>query len=296
MTQQVPIDPDAQIDGPEHDGIHDLTPTLGYQRVAIVNLMYYGLPGAPDGQWVLIDCGVMGTTGLITKAIESRFGKSRPAAIIMTHGHFDHIGALKHLAELWNVPIYAHPLEHPYLDGRSSYPPPDPSVGGGLMAAMSGLYPSGPIDVSQWLQPLPADGTVPGMPDWKWIHTPGHAPGHVSLWCESDRTLIVGDAFITTSQESAYAVATQAPEIHGPPKYFTPDWENARASVQKLAALEPELVITGHGRPMHGAAMRAALQTLAANFDTIAVPDHGRYVHEPARADETGVTYVPPKS
>lgn len=245
MTQQVPIDPAARVEGPEHDGIHDLTPDLGYQRVAIVNLMYYGLPQAPDGQWVLIDCGVMGTIGLITKAIDSRS--------------------------------------------------PDPTVGGGMMAAMSPLYPKGPIDVSQWLQPLPEDGSVPGMPGWKWLHTPGHAPGHVSLWRKMDGTLIVGDAFITTSQESAYAVATQAPEIHGPPKYFTPDWENARASVQKLAALEPELVITGHGRPMHGAAMRAALHTLAADFDHIAVPDHGRYVHEPARADATGVTYVPPK-
>ena len=44
-----------------------------------------------------------------------------------------------------------------------------------------------------------------------------HAPGHISYWREVDRTLVVGDAFITTAQESAYAVATQAPELHGPP-------------------------------------------------------------------------------
>ena len=101
---------------------------------------------------------------------------ARPAAIVMTHGHFDHVGALASLAERWDVPIYAHPLELPYLDGRSSYPRPDPSVGGGMMSAMSRFYPRGPVDVGRWLRTLPEDGAVPGMPGWRWIHTPGHTP------------------------------------------------------------------------------------------------------------------------
>ncbi len=100
----------------------------------------------------------------------------------MTHGHFDHIGGLKELSDRWDVPIYAHALEHPYLDGRSAYPPPDPMVGGGLMALLSPLYPKGPIDIGARLRYLPEDSSVPGMPDWRWLHTPGHAPGHVSLW------------------------------------------------------------------------------------------------------------------
>ena len=154
-----------------------------------------------------------------------------------------------------------------------------------MMSLSSPLYPKGPSDFSQWLQVLPADGGVPGMPGWRWIHTPGHAPGHVSLWRESDRTLIVGDAFITTKQESAYAVATQRPELHGPPMYFTPDWAQARESVRKLAALEPELVITGHGRALQGGLMRDALHLLADNFDAIAVPKHGRYVDAPTGGD-----------
>ena len=81
---------------------------------------------------------------------------------------------------------------------------------------------------------------------------PGHTPGHISLWRERDRTIIAGDAFITTNQESAYAVAVQAEEMHGPPKYFTPDWSAAKSSVQRLAALEPDVVVTGHGRAMRG--------------------------------------------
>lgn len=162
------------------------------------------------------------------------------------------------------------------------------------MSALSGLYPTGPINVGGWLKALPEDGSVPGMPGWRWIHTPGHSPGHISLWREADRTLIAGDAFITTNQESAYAVAVQKPELHGPPMYFTPDWLQARRSVEQLASLVPEVVVTGHGPALHGPEMRAALEKLAREFERIAVPEHGRYVLNPAKADETGVTYLPP--
>jgi glyoxylase-like metal-dependent hydrolase (beta-lactamase superfamily II) len=95
--------------------------------------------------------------------------------------------------------------------------------------------------------------------------------------------LIAGDAFITTKQESAYAAITQAPEMHGPPMYFTPDWENARKSVQSLAELAPQTVVNGHGRAMQGPEMRAALNELAKRFDEVAVPAQGRYVLKPAR-------------
>jgi glyoxylase-like metal-dependent hydrolase (beta-lactamase superfamily II) len=134
---------------------------------------------------------------------------------------------------------------------------------------------------------------VPSMPGWRWLHTPGHSAGHVSLWRESDRALVAGDAFITTDQESAYSVAVQKPEMHGPPMYFTPDWASARASVEKLVALGPEVVITGHGRPMAGESMRSALHTLARDFDQVAVPKHGRYAGRPATAAD-GSAYREP--
>jgi glyoxylase-like metal-dependent hydrolase (beta-lactamase superfamily II) len=116
----------------------------------------------------------------------------------------------------------------------------------------------------------------------------------VALYRESDRTLIAGDAFVTTKQESAYAALTQRPEINGPPSYFTPDWISARRSVEALAALEPWRVATGHGPPMEGKEMRRDLQQLAWDFDRLAVPRNGRYVREPAVADERGVVTVPP--
>lgn len=278
MKQQVPVSPAARADWESDGSLHELTTDIAYQRLGIVNVVYFGVMGAST-QWVLIDAGIPGSAQAILSAVERRFGQAaRPTAIVLTHGHFDHVGSLEQLAERWNVSIYAHPLELPYLNGSMAYPPPDPTVGGGLMAALSPMYPRGPIDVRRWLRPLPDDGTVPGMPDWQWLHTPGHTAGHVSLWRETDRTLIAGDAFITTNQESAYAVALQRTEIHGPPTYFTSDWGAARQSVERLAALEPELVITGHGRALADAEMRMALHTLANDFDRIAVPEHGRYV------------------
>lgn len=275
--------------------VHAVTDDLAYLRTAIANVYLFGPPGARDGEWVLIDAGVIGSARAIRAAAEERFcAGSRPAAIVLTHGHFDHVGALRELVDEWQVPVYAHELELPYITGRSAYPPPDPSVGGGAMARLAWLYPRGPVDVDGAAGPLPADGSVPGMPGWRWIHTPGHTPGHVSLFRESDGTLLAGDAFTTVRQESFFAVLSQRPEIHGPPMYYTQDWASAAASVRTLAALEPRIVATGHGVPMRGPEMADALRELARDFENLAVPAHGRYVGRPVVADETGVVFVPP--
>lgn len=295
MTQQIPLGDEARADsGEQHDGTHQIAPDLAYARMILANVAFFGLPGAGDRGWVLVDAGVPGTRTVIKRAAEARFGTgARPAAIVMTHGHFDHVGALEDLAQEWDVPVYAHAIEHPYLNGGSAYPPGDPSVGGGLMASLSALYPTRPVDVGARLRPLPADNSVPRMPGWRWLHTPGHSPGHVSLWRGADRTLIAGDAFVTTTAESVYATALQSPELHGPPRYFTIDWPKSKASVEALAALEPELVVTGHGRAMQGAEMRDALHALARDFDRVAVPEHGRYVEHPATAAD-GTAYLKP--
>src|SRR5688572_15109360 len=108
----------------------------------------YMIANEQDNTWVLIDAGLKWSSGKIKKMAQLLFGEnSRPVAIILTHGHFDHVGSVKKLAEEWNVPVYAHYMEMPYLTGRSSYPPPDPRVEGGMMATLSFAYPKGPIDL-----------------------------------------------------------------------------------------------------------------------------------------------------
>lgn len=161
------------------------------------------------------------------------------------------------------------------------------------MSLMAGLYPNDSIDLIDAVRSLPLDGEIPVLPEWKYIHTAGHAPGHISLWRERDRLLVAGDAFVTTRQESFFNVLTQRQIISGPPKYFTCDWYQADKSVNALADLSPEIVATGHGKPMAGREMRQQLMDLALNFTDRAVPRHGRYVAEPAVANRNGVVTVP---
>ncbi|MDA9469338.1 MBL fold metallo-hydrolase [Bradyrhizobium sp. CCBAU 53415] len=267
----------AAFDFDRNDDTRQIVPDVAYRQLAIVNVIFVGFEGAGDGNWVLVDAGIPGSAYAIRSAAGARFGgQGRPACIVMTHAHFDHVGALETLANEWDVPVYAHHAEHPYLDGTRNYPPADPSVGGGLLALLSPLFPTRPVDVASRLYDLPVDHTVPFMQDWRWVPTPGHTPGHVSLWRERDRVLIAGDAFITTRQESVYAAMTQSPVMHGPPMYFTPDWASAKSSVRQLAALRPEVVVTGHGAAMQGSEMRSALDALAERFDEVAMPPHRR--------------------
>jgi glyoxylase-like metal-dependent hydrolase (beta-lactamase superfamily II) len=241
-------------------------------RILFVNV--FGITSETGG-WVLIDTGLPMSAGRIRKWVRKEYG-TPPNCIVQTHGHFDHTGALEELSDEWKVPVYAHRDEFPFLTGKSQYPPPDPGVGGGLMSVMSPLYPRGPVDIPNRLQPLEYDGDIPELPGWKWIHTPGHTVGHVSLFREKDRALLVGDAFCTANQASFLSVAQQKPELTGPPPYYTPDWDQARESVRKLAALRPMVLAPGHGLPMAGEDVEHRLELLAQDFDRIARPEKYR--------------------
>jgi len=254
--------------------------------LALANVYLVGERGGP---WVLIDAELPGQKARILRAAERRFGKgARPAAILLTHGHFDHAGSARALAEHWGVPIYAHRLELPYLMGASAYPPPDPTVGG-FLAQMSRLFPARTAFLGDTVRELPADW-LPGLTDWEAIPTPGHSPGHVSFFRRADRTLIAGDAFLTMNVDSAFDMLARTPKICRPPNCFTCDWALARRSVELLASLHPLTVATGHGVPLAGSGVAGDLQRLADRFP---VPRHGRYVRSPAYTDERGVVSLP---
>jgi glyoxylase-like metal-dependent hydrolase (beta-lactamase superfamily II) len=268
----------------------------GVWRLKDVFVNVFIIQSVENNNWVLVDTGFKSSSAQKIKNFVAEVIKpgSAPAAIIMTHGHFDHRGALQQLSDEWNVPVYIHRLEMPYLSGKASYPPPDATVGGGMMAHMAFVYPKAPIDIQTHLFELPDDGTVPDLPEWKWIHTPGHAPGHISLFRERDGVLIAGDAFVTTKQESVLSVMSQKKAVSGPPKYFTNDWGAAARSVKALAALEPSVVASGHGPSMYGDEVRQGLHKLAREFWQLGMPKKGRYVKEPALFNNDGPTYVPP--
>lgn len=252
-----------------------LTSDIVLLQFTIVNACLVG----SANEWVLVDTGLENSDEYILKTVNQHFGKdSRPKAIILTHGHFDHVGSAIRLAEQWDVPVYAHKFELPFITGKKDYPQGDATVDEGLVAKMSPAFPHRSINLGCRAVTLPSDGSVPGMQGWKWVHTPGHTDGHVSFFRDSDKTIIVGDAFTTTKQESFTSVLTQHEQIKGPPAYLTTDWEAAKKSVEFITELKPELAILSHGLPMKGDKLTWHLDILTHDFNKIAVPNHGRFV------------------
>jgi glyoxylase-like metal-dependent hydrolase (beta-lactamase superfamily II) len=260
---------------------------VGWLPISFVNVYFVGHPGEP---WAVIDTGVPGSATQVFAAAEARFGGgARPEAIYLTHGHIDHRGGARQLAEMWDVPIYAHEMEMPYLTGGSPYPPPDPTIGGAI-AFLSRFVPSKAGDLGGNLRILP-EGELPGLEGWRWIATPGHAPGHVSFFRSSDRVLIGGDAFATMEMDSWSGLISGKQELARGGAPFNYDWDATRRSVQKLADLRPNVVGCGHGRPMAEAGLPERLQRFAQRFQP---PRHGRYVARAAEVDASGVVRLPP--
>jgi glyoxylase-like metal-dependent hydrolase (beta-lactamase superfamily II) len=264
-----------------------MAPDVGWLPVSFANVYFIGRPG---NKWILLDAGLPGWATEIFLAAEARFGGgSRPEAIVLTHGHLDHAGSALALANRWDVPIYVHHLEVPFLTGKSSYPPADPTVGGAT-AFLSRFLPTLRRDLGGRLREL-HQYKVPGAPGWQWIATPGHSPGHICLFRESDRILLTGDALVSVNMDSWSGLFSAKRTLAGPPAPFTTDWDAARTSLKALANLRPNVVGCGHGLPISDAKLADRLKKFAERFRG---PRRGRYVSQPARANENGVVDLPP--
>jgi glyoxylase-like metal-dependent hydrolase (beta-lactamase superfamily II) len=263
-----------------------IAPDVGWLPISFANVYFIGRPGR---KWMLVDAGLPGRAAEIIEAAEAHFGGgSRPTAILLTHGHMDHIGSALSLAEIWDVPIYAHHLEMPYLTGKSFYPPADPTVGGAI-AFLSRFFPARARDLGPRLQALPK-GKVPGTRSWRWIATPGHSPGHVSFFRASDRALLAGDAFATVNMDSWRDLVTGRQRLSRPPSPSTIDWELAQSSINALAGLRPNVVGCGHFIPISDGDLPERLHRFADDFQP---PRYGRYVRRAARTNEDGIVDLP---
>src|SRR5690606_5668583 len=93
----------------------DVLPDLYCYTNQIVNIC---LVGNSAEDFVLVDTGMPESAEKIVEVVEERFGEnSKPKAIILTHGHFDHVGAVVDLVEKWGIKVYAHEAELPFLTG-----------------------------------------------------------------------------------------------------------------------------------------------------------------------------------
>jgi len=217
--------------------------------------------------WVLIDVASANCGRLIRKAAESLFGtNTRPASILLTHNHPDHAGSALELARVWCCPVYMHPDELPLavireLSTIEKYANP---MDRWIILPILRLMPRRRVDallskdsLKEVAQAFDPGATVPGLPDWDCIPTPGHSPGHIAFFRTGDRVLITGDALATVDLNSLrgfllWALRQNRQRVSAPPWYTTWNRRAAKESVAALARLEPRVLAPGHGMPIMG--------------------------------------------
>jgi hydroxyacylglutathione hydrolase len=180
---------------------------------------------------VLIDAATRRAGKRILRQVERRDIKAHA----LTHAHPDHQGASKEVCETLGIPLWcgeadADPMER----GTIQQTQPDHPINRLIYRYWCG--PAYPV-----ARRLREGDEVAGF---EVLHVPGHSAGHVAYWRESDRALIVGDVFTTLDTLSGL------PGLYEPKPIFTPDTATNRDSIRRLAALEPKLVCSGHGRPL----------------------------------------------
>jgi hydroxyacylglutathione hydrolase len=192
---------------------------------------------------IVVDAGTKAAGKRLVKALQGH----AVSAHALTHAHADHAGGSKRLVDAFEVPVWVG--ERDRADVESGRPLNADSWAKPLMGRLTRYR---AVAVARSLR----EGDVVG-PGFVVLETPGHSPGHVSYWRESDRTLVCGDVLFNMH------IVSTARGLREPPAIFTPDPGRNRDSARRLAALEPELVLFGHGPPLRDPAVfKAFVDTL----------------------------------
>ncbi len=205
-----------------------------------------------DDDVTLIDTGLARRHDKITAVVRS-IGREI-TNIALTHHHFDHIGCLSRLGAGEST-VFAHPLDADVIRGDRAIP--GLSVGGVRKAALSVLRPvlfGGDPPRSGVDREIVAGDEIPGTGGLRAVHTPGHTAGHVSFIHAGKRILFVGDA------------AANQRRLGLPPPFMTEDMREAKHSLGKIAALDFDTAVFGHGKVISGkanASFRKLVDSLA---------------------------------
>jgi hydroxyacylglutathione hydrolase len=179
---------------------------------------------------VLIDAG----TSSDRKRILGQLAGRSVSAHSLTHAHPDHFGSSHAVCEARNVPLWCGENDAAVV-AEGKRPAPGP---GRVARLLSRLPLPQPHPVERKLR---EGDQVAGFTV---LDVPGHSPGHVAYWRESDRTLICGDVLFNLS------LPTLRPGLREPYASLTADPARNRESARKLARLEPRLILFGHGPPL----------------------------------------------
>jgi glyoxylase-like metal-dependent hydrolase (beta-lactamase superfamily II) len=180
---------------------------------------------------VLIDAATRRAGGRILRQLRGR----TVTAHALTHAHPDHQGASREVCQALDIPLWCHADD---ADAMEQGTIPDTQPDHPINRVIERFWLGPPHPVARRL------GEGDEVAGFTVLHVPGHSAGHVAYWRESDRALIVGDVITNIN------TVTGLPGLHEPKPFFTPDPERNRESARRLAALEPELVCFGHGRPL----------------------------------------------
>jgi glyoxylase-like metal-dependent hydrolase (beta-lactamase superfamily II) len=179
---------------------------------------------------VLIDAATRWHTWHLMRKLRGR----RLSMVALTHCHPDHQGAAFFMCRKHGIPLACHEADVPAMDGTGPMRPKTL-----IVHWLGDLIAGPPHRVRRVLR----DGDQ--VAGFRVVHAPGHTPGHVIYFRDSDRVAVCGDVLANMS------FVTLQPGLRPPPSAFCVDPLQNWKSVELLASLHPKLVLFGHGPPLH---------------------------------------------